>query len=561
MSPRRCSRRSTSGLPLGTFVALHALAGREVVLLLLATIVVSDTAQYFTGRWLGRHEARRRPSAPRRPSRARSAGSSWRRSRWSRSRHWWLPGRTTGWLLLVGLALVGSRHRGRPVRVAAQAERRRQGQLGADPGARRRARSDRRDAVRGAGVLRPAEVWGLSAGRETPRDPRIDRIDRAQRPVGGRVARGPAGGRRDGRRRQRARCSPSRWSSSGRAPSRWRRGPRSTGCASTGAPRRPKSRGTGRTGWWRSPRAPTSTWCCAPRRARRRSRPCSRRSRRGRRSRWRTRKCSSWPARSMTDAARRRGVEILPVDSEHNAIHQCVHGRPSREISRLILTASGGPFRGHSAEALAAVAPRRRAEAPDVADGAEDHDRLGDADEQGARGHRGAVAVRRPARSDRRRRAPAVGRALDGGDDRRVDPRAARRHRHAAADPVRLLVSRTVVVAAAAPGPRALRAARLPPARPREVPRPAPRVPGPRNRRRPAGRAQRGQRGGRRGVPRGTAGFHGHPAAHRPGHGRAHARSGEHPRRGPRGGRLGSCVFPGARAHGTIGRSEGSFCC
>ena len=59
----------------------------------------------------------------------------------------------------------------------------------------------------------------------------------------------------------------------------------------------------------------------------------------------------------VTDAARRRGVEILPVDSEHNAVHQCVHGRPSHEIRRLILTASGGPFRGHSAEALAAVGP------------------------------------------------------------------------------------------------------------------------------------------------------------------------------------------------------------
>ncbi len=59
----------------------------------------------------------------------------------------------------------------------------------------------------------------------------------------------------------------------------------------------------------------------------------------------------------MTDAARRQGVEILPVDSEHNAIHQCVRGRPPHEIERLILTASGGPFRGHSAEALAAVAP------------------------------------------------------------------------------------------------------------------------------------------------------------------------------------------------------------
>jgi 1-deoxy-D-xylulose-5-phosphate reductoisomerase len=59
----------------------------------------------------------------------------------------------------------------------------------------------------------------------------------------------------------------------------------------------------------------------------------------------------------VTDAARRHGVEILPVDSEHNAIHQCVHGRPAHEISRLILTASGGPFRGHSRSELAAVGP------------------------------------------------------------------------------------------------------------------------------------------------------------------------------------------------------------
>jgi 1-deoxy-D-xylulose-5-phosphate reductoisomerase len=59
----------------------------------------------------------------------------------------------------------------------------------------------------------------------------------------------------------------------------------------------------------------------------------------------------------MTEAARRRGVEILPVDSEHNAIHQCLRGRPPQEVSRLILTASGGPFRGRSAAALKAVGP------------------------------------------------------------------------------------------------------------------------------------------------------------------------------------------------------------
>jgi 1-deoxy-D-xylulose-5-phosphate reductoisomerase len=59
----------------------------------------------------------------------------------------------------------------------------------------------------------------------------------------------------------------------------------------------------------------------------------------------------------MIDAARRRGVALLPVDSEHNAIHQCLCGRGTREVTRLILTASGGPFRGLAAEALARVTP------------------------------------------------------------------------------------------------------------------------------------------------------------------------------------------------------------
>jgi len=54
----------------------------------------------------------------------------------------------------------------------------------------------------------------------------------------------------------------------------------------------------------------------------------------------------------VTAAAERRGVPVLPVDSEHNAIHQCLHGRDRREIKRLILTASGGPFRDMTEDAL-----------------------------------------------------------------------------------------------------------------------------------------------------------------------------------------------------------------
>jgi 1-deoxy-D-xylulose-5-phosphate reductoisomerase len=61
--------------------------------------------------------------------------------------------------------------------------------------------------------------------------------------------------------------------------------------------------------------------------------------------------------RLVTAAARRKSVAILPVDSEHNAVHQCVHGRSVNEIRRLILTASGGPFREFSQAALERVGP------------------------------------------------------------------------------------------------------------------------------------------------------------------------------------------------------------
>jgi 1-deoxy-D-xylulose-5-phosphate reductoisomerase len=59
----------------------------------------------------------------------------------------------------------------------------------------------------------------------------------------------------------------------------------------------------------------------------------------------------------VMDAARRKGVAVLPVDSEHNAIHQCLHGRSHVELRRLILTASGGPFRGKPRAALERVTP------------------------------------------------------------------------------------------------------------------------------------------------------------------------------------------------------------
>jgi 1-deoxy-D-xylulose-5-phosphate reductoisomerase len=47
----------------------------------------------------------------------------------------------------------------------------------------------------------------------------------------------------------------------------------------------------------------------------------------------------------MTRAAKQSGAELLPVDSEHNALHQCLRGERRAEVKRIVLTASGGPFR------------------------------------------------------------------------------------------------------------------------------------------------------------------------------------------------------------------------
>jgi 1-deoxy-D-xylulose-5-phosphate reductoisomerase len=58
-------------------------------------------------------------------------------------------------------------------------------------------------------------------------------------------------------------------------------------------------------------------------------------------------------------AAKKAGRELLPVDSEHNAVHQCLRGGEHREVLRLVLTASGGPFRKSPLASLANVTPEQ----------------------------------------------------------------------------------------------------------------------------------------------------------------------------------------------------------
>ena len=59
----------------------------------------------------------------------------------------------------------------------------------------------------------------------------------------------------------------------------------------------------------------------------------------------------------MTDEAKRRNATLLPVDSEHNAIFQCLAGSRIDEVSRIVLTASGGPFRTATAEQIVSASP------------------------------------------------------------------------------------------------------------------------------------------------------------------------------------------------------------
>ena len=191
--------------------------------------------------------------------------------------------------------------------------------------------------------------------------------------------------------------------------------------------------------------------------------------------------------------ARQRGVTILPVDSEHNAIFQCVHGREAHEVRRVVLTASGGPFRELS-----------RSRLPDVtADGALGHPtwRMGPkiTIDSATLMNKGLEVIEAhwlfdvTGRANRRRHPSAIDRALDGRARRRFDHRAARRHRHA---PARLRTRSPIrALGGLLPAARFARAGRLEFEPPDTValPLPGSRVPGARRRLRATDRLERGQ--------------------------------------------------------------------
>ena len=79
------------------------------------------------------------------------------------------------------------------------------------------------------------------------------------------------------------------------------------------------------------------------------------------------------PLAAQVDAARRASGEapatgpagaLMPIDSEHGAIYQCLLGEQAREVSRLWVTASGGPFRGRTRESLEGITPAQALKHP-----------------------------------------------------------------------------------------------------------------------------------------------------------------------------------------------------
>lgn len=72
----------------------------------------------------------------------------------------------------------------------------------------------------------------------------------------------------------------------------------------------------------------------------------------------------------MTEAVQRYGATLLPVDSEHNAIFQCLEGSALEKVRRIILTASGGPFRTWSLAEMASVTPEQAVRHPNWSMGA-----------------------------------------------------------------------------------------------------------------------------------------------------------------------------------------------
>ena len=405
---------------IGAWAAVVQLQARSpwLVLAALAIVWIADTAAYFTGRAFGR-----RKLAP-----AISPGKTWEgvygalaavavyalalvplapRAGYSSE----VSATATGAWVALALAIAALSIEGRPRRVAAQAPCRCQGQRHAAARARRRTRSHRRAAVVDAGRRAPRSVVPAMTMRRVSLLGATGSIGASTLDV---IARHPErfevvalAANRDADklaalcRRYRPRLAALRDADAARALEQ--------DLAGTGLPTQVLAGEAGLCAVAAMPEADTVLAAIV--------------GARGPRADARRRACGqAHPAREQGGARDRRGrlhgcgrptggATLLPIDSEHNAIFQCLPARMPRDpaaagVRRILLTASGGPFPLAVACRARARDAGRGVRASELGDGAQDQRRFGDDDEQGARGDRGALAVRRAARGDRGRDPP-----------------------------------------------------------------------------------------------------------------------------------------------------------
>ena len=112
----------------------------------------------------------------------------------------------------------------------------------------------------------------------------------------------------------------------------------------------------------------------------------------------------------------------MPVDSEHSALAQCLRGGSAAEVRRLVLTASGGPFRGRTRDELAEVTPEQALDHPTWAMGPVVTINSATLVNKGLEVIEAHLLFGIPFERHRGRGAPHERRALDGGVHRRLDP-------------------------------------------------------------------------------------------------------------------------------------------
>ena len=154
----------------------------------------------------------------------------------------------------------------------------------------------------------------------------------------------------------------------------------------------------------------------------------------------------------VIDAMRASGAELIPVDSEHNGAHQCFRAGRRSEVAKLILTASGGPFRETPAADLARVTPEQALNHPTWKMGQRITIDSATLMNKGFEVIEACWLFDLAAEGCRSGGASAVQGSRHGGVHRRQRDRAGLGDRHADADPVRADVSGARRCAGAAAG-------------------------------------------------------------------------------------------------------------